>query len=81
MQIMLGNYLQTRSKRPQRKVYQKPSQGVRIQYNIQYKRHLDHVDAPFPKGSERLQRKTLILQRVSKKNGASGNGPFLLIKV
>ena len=30
-----------------------------IQYNIQYKKHLD---APFPKGSEHLQRKTLILQ-------------------
>ena len=31
-----------------------------IQYNtIQYKKHLD---APFPKGSEGLQRKTLILQ-------------------
>ena len=31
-----------------------------LKYNtIQYKKHLD---APFPKGSERLHRKTLILQ-------------------
>ena len=37
-----------------------PMDHVSWLYNtIQYKKHLD---APFPEGSERLQRKTLILQ-------------------